>query len=397
MKNPHHEIIDRIKLSLHRNDFGEEIYLHEPYFKGSKAYDYLKECIDTGWVSSSGLWVSKFEDQLKEFTGAKYVVAVSNGTVALRLALYLNGVKAEDEVITSPLSFVATANSIRHLGAFPNFVDIESKTLGMSPEALKLQLSQIAEKRGKNVFNKITGRKISAILPIHIFGLPCRINEIKEICEDWNIPLVEDSAEALGSTVKKENKNIHCGCFGEIGTLSFNGNKIITTGGGGALLTGNKDFAKLAKHLSTTAKVPHAWDFYHDQVGWNDRLPSINAAIGCSQLEDIQNKLKSKRILQSIFKKNFEDIKDVEILNETENTNSNYWLITLRLLSNNSEKLRNQILSEAHKLKIFLRPSWILLNKLPMYKKSYSGDLSQAIYQSTRLINLPSSPQLLRN
>ena len=379
MKNPHHEIIDRIQLSLLRNDFGEEIYLHEPNFKGSKAYDYLKECIDTGWVSSSGLWVSKFEKQLKEFTGAKYVVAVSNGTVALRLALYLNGVKAEDEVITSPLSFVATANSIRHLGAFPNFVDIESKTLGMSPKSLKLQLSQIAEKRGKNVFNKITGRKISAILPIHIFGLPCKINEIKEICEDWNIPLVEDSAEALGSTVKKDNKNIHCGCFGEIGTLSFNGNKIITTGGGGALLTGNEDFAKLAKHLSTTAKVPHAWDFYHDQVGWNDRLPSINAAIGCSQLEDIQNKLKSKRILQSIFKKNFEDIEDVEILNERENSNSNYWLITLRLLSNNSEKLRNQILSEAHKLKIFLRPSWILLNKLPMYKKAYSGDLSQAI------------------
>ena len=213
MKISHHEIIDRIKLSILRNDFGEEIYLHEPYFKGSNAYDYLKECIDTAWVSSSGLWVSKFENKLKEFTGSKYVVAVSNGTVALRLALYLNGVKAEDEVITSPLSFVATTNSICHLGALPHFVDIDSKTLGMSPKALKMQLSQIAEKRGKDVFNKITGRKIAAILPIHIFGLPCKINQIKEICKDWNIPLVEDSAEALGSSVKIKNKNIHCGCF----------------------------------------------------------------------------------------------------------------------------------------------------------------------------------------
>ena len=397
MNSSHHEIVERIKLSIQMNSYGEEIHIHEPYFKGTKAYDYLKECIDSGWVSSSGLWVKKFENELKEFTGSKFVIAVSNGTVALRLALYLIGVRPEDEVIIPPLSFVATANSISHLGAHPHFVDIESSSLGMSPEALEKQLYKIAEKRGKEVFNKFTGRRIAAVVPVHVFGLPCKINEIKKICMYWDIPLVEDSAEALGSRVKVDNKYIHCGCFGEIGILSFNGNKIITTGGGGALLTNNEKLAKLAKHLSTTAKVSHQWDFYHDEIGWNDRLPSINAAIGCSQIEEINYRLKSKRALHSIFKNNFKDIQYAEIINETEYCISNYWLITLRLIVSDPNELRNNILSEAHKLKIYLRPSWTLLNQLPMYKRAYSGDLTEANFQSLRLINLPSSPQLLEN
>ena len=238
MKSSYREIIERIKLSIQMNDSEEVIHIHEPYFKGTKAYDYLKQCIDSGWVSSSGLWVSKFEDQLKEFTGSKFVVAVTNGTVALRLALFLNGVRPEDEVIIPPLSFVATANSIAHLGAHPHFVDIESSSLGMSPQSLEKQLFQIAEKRGKEVFNKITGRRIAAVVPVHVFGLPAKINEIKEVCTKWKLPLVEDAAEALGSMVKKTNQNIHCGGLGNFGVLSFYGNKIITAGGGGATREG---------------------------------------------------------------------------------------------------------------------------------------------------------------
>jgi len=391
------EIISRIQSAIGIVDSEEGVNIHEPFFEGSKAYDYLKECIDSGWVSSSGKWVSEFENQIKQFTGAKYVIAVSNGTVALRLALYLVGVRADHEVLIPPMSFVATANSISHLGASPHFVDIESESLGLCPIALEKRLNEIAEKKGSQVFNKISGKKISAVVPVHVFGLPCKIDQIKNICLKWNIPLVEDSAEALGSRVLSSNKSIHCGCFGEIGTLSFNGNKIITTGGGGALLTNNKNIANSAKHLSTTAKLKHPWDFFHDQIAWNDRMPNINAAIGCSQIEDIAVKLYAKRSLHSKYCMLFEDIEKAEIIKEEQNCFSNYWLVTLRLLVEDSQELRNEILSEAHKLKIFLRPSWTLLNKLPMYRNAYSGDLIVAEDQSRRLINLPSSPQLLND
>ena len=389
------EIISRINLCIGENR-KKDVYIHEPYFRESKAYEYLKECIDSGWVSSSGKWVSKFENLLAEFTGSKYAIVVSNGTVALRLALFLVGVRANNEVLIPPLSFVATANSISHLGGTPHFVDIESESLGMCPKALDKRLNEIGEIRGEEVFNKLTGAKIAAVVPVHVFGLPAKIQEIKRICLKWKLKLVEDSAEALGSRIINQNTNIHCGCFGEIGTLSFNGNKIITTGGGGALLTDNEELAQLAKHLSTTAKVPHSWDFYHDQVGWNDRLPNINSALGCSQLEEINLKIEKKRILHAKFKEFFRDINQVEIINESEKCFSNYWLITMRLLGENIEQFRNDILTEAHKSKIFLRPSWILLNKLPMYREAISGDLSEANYQSKRLINLPSSPQLIK-
>ena len=389
-------IIDRIKKSIFiKNE--EPINIHEPCFTSSSTYEYVKECIDTGWVSSSGKWVSKFEDYIADFTGSKYAIAVSNGTVALRLALYLIGVRANDEVLVPPLSFVATANAISHLGATPHFVDIEPESLGMCPLALEKRLNHIAVFRNGLIFNKFSGKKISAVVPVHVFGLPAKIKELKKVCLKWNLPLVEDSAEALGSKVNTANDSIHCGCFGEIGILSFNGNKIITTGGGGALLTNNDKFAEYAKHLSTTAKVEHPWDFYHDQVAWNDRLPNINAAIGCAQFQELNLKLKIKRILHSRFVKSFHDIEETEIINESENCKSNYWLITLRLKGENIESLRKDILLEAHKLKIFLRPSWILLNKLPMYEKCYRGDLIEAENQSKRLINLPSSPQLLKN
>lgn len=388
-------IIDRIKSSIPNSNKLETIKLHEPYFKGSNAYKYLKECIDTGWVSSSGKWVKEFERLISEFTGSKYAIAVSNGTVALRLSLFLAGVRANDEVIIPPLTFVATANSISHLGGIPHFVDIEQETLGLCPKALDRHLSEFAEIKGNEVFNKISRRKIAAVVPVHIFGLPAKIQEIKEVCLKWNLTLVEDAAEALGSKIKVENKFTHCGCFGDIGTLSFNGNKIITSGGGGAILTDNDDFGRLARHLSSTAKLQHPWDFYHDQIAWNDRLPNVNAAIGCAEMEKISSKLKAKRILHSKFKKNFEDLKSVEIISETTNCESNYWLVTLRLIEDNVVSLRDEILNKAHKLKIFLRPSWILLNELPMYKSSFCGDITEAKNQSKRLINLPSSPHLL--
>ena len=390
------QIIDRIKSVICADNYEEAIHIHEPSFQGSNAYEYIKDCIETGWVSSSGKWVKKFENQISEFTGAKYVIAVSNGTVALRLALHLIGVRNDDEVLIPPLSFVATANSVSHLGGSPHFIDIEAESLGMCPVALEKRLNEIAEIKKNEVFNKISGKKIAAVVPVHVFGLPAKIREIKDICKRWGLPLVEDAAEALGSRILIENKAVHCGCIGEVGILSFNGNKIITTGGGGALLTNKKDLADLARHLSTTAKKSHPWDFFHDQIAWNDRLPNINAALGCSQIEELNLKLKSKRILQQRFKKYFEDIPEVEILNEPFETESNYWLITLRLLGDNIEGIRDNILYEAHQSNIFLRPSWILLNQLPMYENSFSGDLSEANNQSKRLINLPSSPQLVR-
>ena len=388
-------IIDRIRNTISiKNE--EPIHLHEPFFKDSNAYEYTKECIDSSWVSSSGKWVSKFENQIASVTGSRYAIAVSNGTVALRLALHCVGVKPDEEVLIPPLSFVATANAISHLGAKPHFVDIESSSLGMCPVALENRLNEVAEFRNGSLFNKFSGNKISAVVPVHVFGLPAKIKEIKEVCLKWDLPLVEDSAEALGSRVDNKGELIHCGCFGEIGILSFNGNQILTTGGGGALLTNNNKLADYAKHLSNTAKVPHAWDFFHDQVGWNDRLPNINAAIGCSQLEKLNHKLKLKRILHSKFVQSFKDLKDAEIIKEAEDCQSNYWLITLRLKGNNIENLRNNILIEAHKLKIYMRPSWILLNELPMYKNCNCGDLTEAKSQSKRLLNLPSSPQLIK-
>tara|TARA_B100001248_G_scaffold253024_1_gene229823 strand:- start:133 stop:1320 length:1188 start_codon:yes stop_codon:yes gene_type:complete len=387
------EIVNRIKSNIKVHNDG--ISVHEPSFLNSNASKYLCECIDSGWVSSSGKWVTKFEELIHEFTGSKYVVVVSNGTNALKLSLYMVGVRANDEVFIPPLSFVATANAVSHLGAIPHFIDIEPKSLGMCPLALEKRLNKIAIKKNNLVFNKYTGRRISAVVPVHVFGLPAKIVEIKRICSNWGLPLVEDAAEALGSSVFHNKQKIHCGCLGDFGTLSFNGNKIITTGGGGAILTSNYESFKLAKHISTTAKLNHPWDFFHDQIAWNDRLPNINAALGVSQIEMLEEKLSLKRDLYCKYKQIFEDLKEVEILEESENSESNYWLITLRLKGSNHNTLKNEILRYAHKLKIYLRPSWILLNELPMYENAESGDLKEANNQSNRLINLPSSPQLV--
>ena len=391
----HKEIVKLIRSCFKSELYEQKIHLHEPDFSDGEAKNYVNECIESGWVSSAGKWVERFEEKLSEITGAKYVIAVSNGTVALRLALYLLGVRNNDEVLIPPLTFVATANAVSHLGAKPHFIDIESQTLGMSPDSLAKRLDEIAIKKNGQIFNKETGNRIAAVVPVHTFGLPAKIKELRNICQNWKLPLIEDAAEALGSKVSINQDEISCGCIGDIGILSFNGNKIITTGGGGALLTNNKDLAMKAKHLSTTAKLKHPWEFFHDQVGWNDRLPNINAALGYAQLECLEKKLKRKRLLHSKYVKAFDCLQDYEILEETSGSKSNYWLVTLRLLSNDSEDLKNKIISEAHKSNLFLRPAWIPLNKLPMYKHQPSDDLFVCEEQIKRLINLPSSPQIV--
>lgn len=385
---------------LNRLSSERPIALHEPYFYDTNAMEYARDCIESGWVSSAGKWVERFEMELIDFTRAENAIAVTNGTVALRLALHLVGVRSNDEVIVPPMSFVASANAVSHLGADPHFVDIESKTLGLCPNALKNRLDAIAVKKGKYIFNKETGKRIKAIVVVHVFGIPANIFSLKKIADEWNLPLIEDAAEALGSwVINKEKKKTHCGLIGDIGIISFNGNKVITTGGGGALITNNEIFATKAKHLSSTAKVQHQWEFFHDEVGWNDRMPNINAALGVAQLEVLEKRLNLKRELFKKYQDFFSKLSGFDLIREEENTKSNYWLITMRLLTNNQNELielRDQILRNAHEKKILLRPVWHLLNKLIIYKNKPSAKTTVAENESMRLINLPSNPNLLQ-
>ena len=372
----------------------QPITLHEPEFRGTPAWAYVKDCLDTGWVSTAGQWVTCFEQTLGAATGAEHVIAVTNGTVALRLALHLVGVRSGDEVLVPPLSFVATANAVSHLGAFPHFVDIEPTTLAMNPSALSARLEQIAVRIDGQLLNRQTGRRIAAVLPVHVFGHPADAKVLRKVTDAWGLPLVEDAAEALGSW----RDDTHCGLFGAVGTLSFNGNKLITTGGGGALLTNDADLAERARHLSTTAKLPHPWDFDHDVVGWNDRLPNLNAALGVAQLEDLQRRLDVKRMLAKRYEDSFSTLDAVELVAEPDNCYSNYWLVTLRFTAEDLkmvESQRLQLLETAHSAGMLLRPIWKPLHQLPMFKDSPSGLLVEAENQSSRLINLPSSPQLL--
>ena len=297
------KILDCIQKVVHQKDSSEKVDLHEPYFEDTNAWQYVKECIDTGWVSSTGEWVNKFENKVCLFTGASCAVAVNNGTVGLRLALYALGVRFGDEVLIPPFSFVATANAVSHLGAIPHFIDIEEESLGLSPFALDQRLKEVAFKKNGEVFNKETGRRIAALIPVHVFGNPANLKELSIIAKKWNIPIVEDAAEALGSWYHLPHKKIHCGLIGDIGVISFNGNKIITTGGGGVLITNDKKLADRLRHLSTTARISHPWEFDHDEIGWNDRLPNLNAALGYAQLEVLDNRLLKKKQLFELYKK----------------------------------------------------------------------------------------------
>lgn len=375
------------------------IPLHEPVFGGNEER-YLKECLDSTFVSSVGPFVDRFEEDIAKYTGAKKAVACVNGTSALHLALKLVGVEKETEVLTQPLTFVATVNAIKYCGAEPVFLDVDIDTMGLSPDCLRIWLEQNVilknKKRGTQgqaqrsfellPFNKTSGRQISACIPMHTYGHPCRIDEIVTICKKYNIPVVEDAAESLGSLYKQK----HTGTFGDIGVLSFNGNKIITTGGGGMLLFRDEEKALEAKHLSTQAKVAHPWEFIHDQVGFNYRLPNINAALGVAQLEQLENYIGHKRQAAQKYRDFFNSI-GIRFFSEPENSRSNYWLNLILL---NDRKERDDFLKYSNENGIMTRPAWQLMNKLKMFKNSYKEDLPNSKWFESRIINLPSGIQI---
>ena len=388
-------MLDAIQQVVGLSNPEHPIGLHEPDFSGTQAWAYVKDCLDTGWVSTAGSWVSRFEQELCAMTGASYAVAVSNGTVALRLALHVAGVGPGDEVLLPPLSFVATANAVVHLGAIPHFVDVEPDSLGMCPAALAARLEAVAQRREGSLVNRETGRRIAAVLPVHVFGNPAAVEKLRTVADAWGLPMVEDAAEALASW----RHSTHCGLFGSVGTLSFNGNKLITTGGGGALLTNDAVLAERARHLSTTAKQPHPWAFDHDAVGWNDRLPNLNAALGVAQLEDLDRRLEAKRQLAQSYAQAFSGLSGVELVSESPGCCSNNWLVSLRITGEDrflAESQRLQLLECAHEAGLLLRPIWKPLHQLSMYQSSPMGTLASAENQAPRLVNLPSSPQLLQ-
>lgn len=364
------------------------VSLHEPSFTGNE-WLYLKECLDTTFVSSVGKFVDRFEADLAEYTGAKYAVAVVNGTAALHIALKLAGVKAGDEVLIPALTFVATANAVTYCGATPHFVDSEQRTLGVDVEKLRDYLMSQTEQRAGQCVNKNTGKVIRALVPMHTFGHPSDLNGLLAVSRDFNLVLVEDAAESLGSYYHGQ----HTGTFGQLGTLSFNGNKTITTGGGGAILTNDEALARRAKHLTTTAKQPHAWYFNHDEIGYNYRLPNLNAALGCAQLEKLPEKLAQKRTLFKRYQASFSSVEGIALMVEPEHCRSNYWLQTLVLAVEHADQL-DELLQATNSVGVMTRPAWTLMHELTHFKDCPRMDLSWANSLSQRLINIPSSSGL---
>jgi aminotransferase in exopolysaccharide biosynthesis len=363
--------------------------LHEPSFKGNE-WLYLKECLDSTFVSSVGKFVDRFEADLADYTGAKYAVAVVNGTAALHIALKLAGVKPNDEVLVPALSFVATANAVAYCGATPHFVDSETSTLGVDAVKLRDYLARQTEQRAGQCVNRTTGQIIRAVVPMHTFGHPVDMDGILSVAHDFNLALVEDAAESLGSYYHGR----HTGTFGLMGALSFNGNKTITTGGGGAILTNDPELARRAKHLTTTAKLPHAWEYRHDEVGYNYRLPNINAALGCAQLEQLPAILESKRHLFERYQAVFSCVPQVHMVAEPEGCLSNYWLQTL-LLDEHCAGWRDSILTATNDAKLMTRPAWTLMSRLAPYEACPRMELSVAESLERRIINLPSSAFLI--
>lgn len=362
------------------------IPLHEPRFTGNEK-KYLEECIDSTFVSSVGKFVNSFEDELKKYTGAKYAIATSNGTAALHIALQLAGVKPNELVITQPLTFIATCNAIAYIGAEPLFVDIDRSTLGLSPEKLAEFLKEKTRLNDNGeCIHTNTGKKIAACVPMHTFGFPAIIDGIVEVCKKYNVPVVEDAAESIGSFYK----NQHTGTFGLLGTFSFNGNKTITCGGGGAVVTNDETLGILGKHLTTQAKVPHPWDFRHDHIGYNYRMPNINAALACAQLENLEPFIANKRELGKIYSDFFKNT-PYQFLHEPAYTRSNAWLHSI-LLNNREE--RDVFLEYTNSHGVMTRPSWILMHKLTMFSHCITGDLSNALFIEERLVNIPSSVRI---
>ena len=364
------------------------IALHEPCFLGNE-WSYVKDCLDTGWVSSVGKYVDKFEVMLAEFTNVKRAVAVVNGTAALHICLKLVGVEKGDEVLVPALTFVATANAVTYCGAIPHFVDSEERTLGLNSKKLSDYLYNISDIRGDGCFNKKTKRRIKAVIPMHTFGHPVDLDPLIELCSQYKLELVEDAAESLGSYYK----GMHTGNWGRVSAVSFNGNKTITTGGGGAILTNDEKLGDLARHLTTTARVPHKWAIEHDDIGYNYRLPNINASLGCAQLEQLPGFLEKKRDLSERYRKAFETIGGARFFTEPDYAKSNYWLNVL-LLDENILDQRDDLLEMTNNLGFMTRPAWTLMHKLPMFQDSPIMDLSIAENLQRRIINLPSSAEL---
>jgi len=375
------DIIEFIK-NLYPNQ--NPVPLHAPVFLG-KEKEYLLDCVDSTYVSYVGKYVEKFEEVTAHFTGAKYAVATVNGTAALQIALQLAGVKYGDEVITQPLTFVATANAISHCGATPIFIDVEAVTLGLSPDKLNDWLIKNAkyDPTQKKTINAITGKNIRAIVPVYTFGHACRIDEIIEIADNFNLPVIEDAAEALGSFYKEK----HAGTFGLAGILSYNGNKTVTTGGGGMIITNDEDFAKRARHITTTAKMPHKWEYNHDQTGYNYRLTNIAAALGCAQIETLDQILKVKREVAEDYRRFFEGT-EYKFFSEPEHCNSNYWLNTI--ITPGRHK-RDELLDYTNKNAVMTRPVWEPMNRLQMFSHCQTDGLKNTYWLADRILNVPSS------
>lgn len=376
------EIIKFIREQYQTDSF---IALHEPVFIGNEK-KYLAECIDSTFVSTVGVYVNQFEEMIAKYTNAKYAIATVNGTSAIHIALILAGTERNDEVITQPLTFIATCNAISYCGATPVFVDVDKDTMGLSPTSLSAFLEESTEQKHGACYNKVTGNKISAVLPMHTFGHPCRIEEIANICEKYNITLIEDAAESLGSY----SNGKHTGTFGKVGAFSFNGNKTITSGGGGMIVTNDKQLAQRAKHLTTTAKAPHPYEFIHDEIGYNYRLPNINAALGCAQMESIETILKDKRNLATAYQQFFEH-KNITFFKERNGTQTNYWLNAV-ILKNKKE--RDLFIESTNKADVMTRPIWHLMNNLKMFESCQKADISNATWLEERVVNIPSGTRL---
>jgi perosamine synthetase len=372
-------VIDFIQKTYKTKKF---IPLHEPKFIGNEK-KYLDQCIDTTFVSSVGKFVDQFEKKIAKFTGSKYAIATCNGTSALHISLLLANVDQNSEVITQPLNFVASSNAINYCGAKPIFIDVDKDTMGLSPSALKEFLYKKTTIKNRQCINNKTGKVIKACVPMHSYGHPCRIDEIKRLCKKYNIFLVEDAAESVGSLYKGKQT----GTFGKIGVLSFNGNKIITAGGGGCILTNETILAKKAKHLTTTAKLAHKWDFKHDMVGYNYRMPNLNAALLVAQLENLKKFIKNKIDLAERYE-NFFQSTNYTFFKEPKNCKSNYWLNSIIL---KNKKQRDNFLKITNSNGIMTRPIWTLMNRLPMFRHSQCENLKNSKWLNDRVVNIPSS------
>ena len=374
-------------------DFVHQLYkteefvpLHVPRFVGNEK-KYLNECIDTTFVSSVGKFVDRFEEMVAEYTGATKAVVCVNGTNALHMAMLLVGVERDDEVLTQAFTFIATCNAISYIGAHPVFIDVDKDTMGLSPVAVEKWLNENAELKNGVCFNKYTGRRIKACIPMHTFGHPVHLDELVAVCNKYGLELIEDAAESLGSFYKGK----HTGTFGKVGAISFNGNKTITTGGGGMLLFNDEGLGKFAKHLTTQAKVPHRWEFVHDHVGYNYRMPNINAALGCAQMENLEKFLFNKIEIAEQYKAFFANFTDIEFFCEPKDCRSNYWLNAVLV---KDKEMQQEFLQYTNDNGIMTRPIWGLMNKLPMFSSCQTDKLENTLWFEERVVNIPSSVRL---